>query len=85
MATTIEVTAEDIAEGYQCDSFQCPIALALKRAGFAAPTVGATCFSEGDGEDIDLPEQARDFVFRFDGKGRGPIEPFSFTVNADPS
>src|SRR5256885_4584440 len=77
MAMIIEVTAEDIANGKKSSITDCPVALALHRAGFPTATVGAWSMMNGEGFDA-LPEGVSQFIARFDGGE--PVEPFSFEV-----
>lgn len=76
----VEVTAEDIAAGVPSDCQECPIALALKRAGVIEPAVAKTWFLAGKGADmVNLPPLGWSFVIEFDN-GR-KVEPFSFEID----
>src|SRR5438270_5862557 len=77
MAMIIEVTAEDIANGKKSSISDCPIALALHRAGFPNATVGAWSMMNGEGFDAH-PEGVSQFIARFDGGE--PVEPFSVEI-----
>jgi hypothetical protein len=84
MPTTVNVTAEHIAQGVQESCSHCPIALALDDAfpDATAYANGATFdlwFHAGDAVRFSLPGEAEDFIARFDDDGFG--EPFSFTVD----
>lgn len=77
---TVEVTAQDIAEGREGDCWHCPIALALTRAVGGEPVhVNFSDISDGGGGWYrKLPTEAVSFQRWFD---RGdPVEPFSFKV-----
>jgi hypothetical protein len=82
----IQVTEEDIKNGTPCQDWCCPIALALRRAGFLAAKVGRSrCFVQSAGDDETctwrqpaLPADAREFVRDFD-EGY-PVDPFEFDL-----
>jgi hypothetical protein len=85
---TITVTQEDINDGKAGNCTLCPIALAAKRAfPDIFPVVGGyylvldSAPGTEDGELVDLPYEARQFVQSFDF-GR-PVEPFSFKVTCN--
>ena len=74
----IQVTQKHIDEGKKDHCFLCPVALALRDAGFGRPEVtvnrlyllGAGCFA--------LPDAAKTWIQDFDyGE---PVQPFAFEV-----
>lgn len=79
----IEVTAQDIIDGCPRETSACPIALAATRAGLFDVTVlpdrimhylrGEICSRV-----ITLPQEARDFIAKFDKNQ--DVEPLSFEV-----
>lgn len=80
----VEVTQEDIGKGVARAPNNCPIALALKRAGWARASVSASAigFKARGAEKFywtyAVPENAKSFLFDFDA-GR-PVSPFSFDL-----
>jgi len=82
---TIEVTADDIANGKPGVCSLCPIALAILRAlpGWGDATVtNWHVFPPDDGfAEIDLPSAACDFIESFDCLGQAAVEPFSFELD----
>lgn len=92
MATTIEVTAEDIRRGVPRDICFCPVAIAGRRAGLDGCEVkireilwfkrSPKGLCTWDVASANPPETVTEFVRRFDvGE---PVQPFSFTLDADP-
>ncbi len=81
---TIEVTADDIANGIKSSCTGCPIALATKRAiidPFQYVAVEDNCMSVGR-TDYRLPKVAADFVADFDADQS--VKPFVFnTIDYD--
>jgi len=75
---TIEVTAEDIAQGEAFDCGNCPIARAAKRAlkKICVVNLSTAYWSTGSAP---LTKKARAFVKNFDS-GR-PVQPFTFTLD----
>lgn len=78
----VEVTAEDIAKGRRSSCSRCPIARALKRAGFADVSVYNYEFWHGENGEARLPRSAQAFIRRFDDKK--PVTPFVFATWATP-
>ena len=80
----IEVTAEDIAAGRQCDGECCPIALAMKRAGWTGrPHAAYSFLTNGSayGMRSRTPRDAQAWMARFDDEDfRAECKPFSFEV-----
>jgi hypothetical protein len=83
-AIKIDVTSDDIAKGEREQPCRCPIALALTRAHPGQWVLGEHTadfyFDDADGT-ISLPNEARDFIKRFDNGD--PVEPFSFELELD--
>lgn len=82
MQLTIQVTEEDIREGWAGLCNRCPVALALSRAPGCPWNVGGSSAAPRDADTdafVRLPDIARRFIERFDG-GDSP-EPFTFTVD----
>jgi hypothetical protein len=76
---TIDVTQEDIDKGERGDACKCPIALACHRILKEGVWVCEDLMSiSGEDEDVVLPDEAQDFIKRFD-YGHSP-EPFTFTI-----
>lgn len=91
---TIQVTADDISKGERKNCSSCPIALAACRVFevpvridcfeyFAQNAVMVTseeitCFGRTGMDCYPLPQEASDFVNRFDKKEN--VAPFTFTV-----
>lgn len=75
----IEVTAEDIAQGSVRNPFQCPVALALKRA-INNPNVSVGVYSAYTANDKPerLPVAVTRWITDFDS-GRG-VQPFNFEL-----
>ena len=87
MSVKVEVTVEDISNASHGPdiSFQCPIAKALKRSGFAEAEVGSDFVrlfrTPGDPvfEKYDLPDVAQEFIRLWDiGLN---VAPFEFELN----
>jgi hypothetical protein len=88
MKQTINVTARDIKYGRRCDGQSCPIARAVLRTKWGKDseaynfTVAAKSiirfYLNRTPDRIDLPQEANEFVRRFDRNQ--PVEPFSFTI-----
>ena len=78
----IEVTKEHIEDGEKDSKFYCPIALAMKDAGYDRPCVGALDVSwfigKGDWNCAGLPTDAAQFVEDFDDGLN--VEPFEFDL-----
>jgi hypothetical protein len=80
---TVDVTADDIAQGKACKSRECQVALALARATGEVWEVGATTAIRG--AVAYLPFEAKRFISAFDIADLGyqppfSIAPFSFTL-----
>lgn len=76
---TIRVTQANIDNGIRAKCGLCPIALALRDAGFEEPTVGSYEFQATQGcsyLNYGLPESARDFINHFDAGHT--VSPFEF-------
>lgn len=86
--TTVNVTAEHIAKGEQCEAGDCPIAHALNEAGimpadgFAVVSCDRVYLNWGSRARLRawLPDEARSFVDDFDLKGGEQAEPFTFQL-----
>jgi hypothetical protein len=79
MRITIDVTADDIANGVRGRCSTCPVALAVRRVpGLEKWEVGGMSAFYG-ASSFPLPCAASRFIMDFDG-GR-PVEPFSFEVD----
>jgi len=77
----VSVTKSDIERGSRPSTRDCPVARALRAAGFTDPAVGMRAFTYGDlGERVMgyLPEEATRFIAAYDF--REPVEPLSFYV-----
>ena len=74
----IQVTQADIDNGIPEDDCRCPIALALKRAGYPA-YVGDFKVEMEDGTEVLLPDSARHFIERFD-RDFTSVSPFEFDL-----
>lgn len=74
----INVTAEDIVEGHQGGSCNCPIALATKRAASDYYVSVGLSVLIVKGRTFDLPHAARHFIKQFDAGY--VVEPFSFVT-----
>lgn len=84
----IVVTAEHIERGRARKCDECPVALALARAGVEAPWVGPDHirgFYGGRRFKVGMPESVAKFVEAFDETLRGsqPPEPFEFDLQLD--
>jgi len=80
----VEVTREDILDGKREDGYSCPIARAIRRLGFAYVSVGHCTVSVGSpGLGGDLPQEATDFICKFDEEGAVGVAPFSFEVEVE--
>lgn len=79
---TIEVTPEDIRMGKRNMLCSCPVALAIKRAtGAERVAVGGTdalWVSDNEPLKVNLPIEARSFIFAFDEGGQ--VTPFTFDL-----
>lgn len=81
MKKRIRVTAKDICEGIPGVPELCPVAKALKRAGFEEATVGPRFFKTKKGGfefQYLTPPEVSEFLYRFD-RG-GSVDPFSFNI-----
>ena len=84
MLVTVEVTAEDIAQGDPGGCWGCPVALALNRAtGYAWSVNPFHLILPRPGRkknlDIKTPPEVAEFISRFDAEKK--VEPFTFTLN----
>jgi hypothetical protein len=81
MQVQVEVTQDDICNGFRGDCTECPIALALERAlpGHHIE-VGNDSVWSSEEHLADLPADAVAFIVRFDLWGRSEAEPFRFTL-----
>lgn len=75
----IHVTKQDIESGVEASPGSCPIARALCRQLGGTWCVGTRRFGRIEPL-IDLPDEAKSFIFRFDRGGASSVEPFSFEV-----
>lgn len=78
----IKVTANDIAKGIPTHVRECPVARALRRAGFKNVGVGRTYLTvDGGKKEISTPDNVVAFVQAFDREiTRAQAVPFSFEV-----
>lgn len=81
----IVVTAEHIERGKACKCDECPVALALARAGVEAPRVDNLHihgFYDGRPFSVATPQVVANFVEAFDETLRGnrPPKPFEFDI-----
>lgn len=79
MTLTVTVTREDIDAGEPRKTERCPVARALRRAGFR--TAAVMCFTAhfgNCGPSATLPAEAVEFVRRFDRNE--PVEPLTFAL-----
>ena len=78
----VKVTVECIRAGKQRQPCHCPVAIALRDAGFKHPSVQQTMFSYCYVKDQkrckDLPVEARQFIADFDSGKK--VDPFEFNV-----
>lgn len=74
----IEVTQDDIVSGKHGIARLCPVALAMRRAGFHNPIVGEDEIV-ADGRTWKTPAFVSEFVQDFDG-GETVVEPFTFEL-----
>lgn len=84
MATTINVTQEDIDEGQMGECYFCPVALAASKMIKGGCWVNETHIrASGDDEQefilSELPEEACKFIRDFDSGN--PVHPFQFTLD----
>lgn len=79
----ITVTNKDIKNGRQHHCFECPIALAVRRAcQTEVVSVGGFTIKVRGGDWIKIPRLAVNFIGDFDlGK---PVQPFSFNLKIKP-
>jgi hypothetical protein len=83
MKLKINVTKTDIKRGKRDNRYSCPIARAFQRAtGAEKVSVGMFQMHRADkmSVDVPLPPEAKEFVTKFDFKGRQSVKPFSFEV-----
>jgi hypothetical protein len=79
----ISVTKEHIKKGKPTFPSACPIALALKDAGFTTPIVIDTFMREEEADIYyDLPRSCSRFIRRFDTKKS--VKPFNFILKEAP-
>lgn len=78
MKKLITVTQEDLLNGECGNGESCPIALALKRMHYDEIFVGDDEVIIQD-EQINLPDNAREFIQEFDNDG--DFAPFSFELD----
>lgn len=87
---TVEVTAEDIAQGDQGDCGRCPIARAVVRLPLKPGVYGrvgmtlVTFVEEGTMRAfarISLPMVAMQFIKSFDSHGASSVEPIAFPLD----
>ena len=81
----MQVTEEDIIKGVPNHKCRCPIALAIKRAGFENNEVYVgKKYLMIEHYRQELPKEAQDFVKTFDGHMGGQlVEPFEFKIFCD--
>ena len=73
----IDVTQEDIVNGKKKSCDECPIALAMIRAGYKNVSVGSYFISSGNLTYL-VPPEVTKFVLDFDAEK--PVSPFSFEL-----
>lgn len=75
----VEVSVGDIVNGLVSDEHYCPIALALRRQGVEVSVGEDILFDRlGGAYERDLPDEAQEFIHRFDNGE--PVYPFSFEI-----
>ena len=81
---TVSVTDAHIAAGRRGDCVFCPVALALRGAGFLRPLVAHNYFTTPEfwRRIILLPLVVTDFIRAFDSDPKS-VQPFTFTVQVD--
>ena len=79
---TVRVTDDCICRGVPKSPRDCPVAHAMRNAGFINPGVrfnGTSAFHDGCGVVI-LPAKVRGFVEKFDSGNLAGLRPFSFRL-----
>jgi hypothetical protein len=82
MRVTFKVTKNHIKRGVGCNGYKCPVAMALKDAGFKDVAVGYhSIFAGYDGRRwrADNTKRIANFICRFDN--RREIKPMKFTLS----
>lgn len=89
MKLEIQVTKEHLRNGYPNNPISCPVALALKDAGFKAPHVGQGTVHYGARKVCALPPDVTKFMKKFDrdclALPRDFFDSFSFTLEVEDS
>lgn len=81
MKTTkiITVTQKHIDTGVRIDPIKCPVAKAIRAAGFKNVSVGGTvCFGKNYSKSAALPKRVCNFITRFDREKA--VKPFTFRL-----
>lgn len=82
----IEVTQADIDKGQPCMAAHCPVARAIKRAGYPQAQVGElrvylTFRTERTPSKIrNLPRRVRAWIKKYDHDGRNAVAPITFDL-----
>lgn len=82
MRIKIEVTHADIQNGKPQNCYDCPIALAVKRALPGREIEVHTAHISIDDGHASLPKEAMDWIENYD-KPDGSVMPFSFEIGGD--
>jgi hypothetical protein len=75
----ISVTRTHIENGFKCNANECPVANALKDAGFSEPRVSDSFFMSGGRPIVDFPSGVSERIRQYDATGK--MEPFEFEVS----
>jgi hypothetical protein len=77
VGTTIEVKEHHILKGRRRCALFCPVALALRDIGMSEPVVATKELTYRD-KLIPLPQNVKDFIYKFDR--REDVAPFTFEL-----
>lgn len=79
MKLTIQVTADDIAQGFACIAESCPIARALRRrTGLFCRAFLSYVLIEDSNEEVRMPPEGTLFIMNFD-RNRDRVKPIELT------
>jgi hypothetical protein len=76
----IKVTKQDIAKGVPGHSDACPVARALKRAGFRAVRAGLFTINAQGRKTFPTPASLAEFMNNFDAGLAETLEPLTFEI-----
>lgn len=82
----VHVDSEDIAAGERRSCKRCPVAQAMRRAGFEDPEVNGLTLSWFTGigrEYVETPDDVVAFATCFDDDDTDGVRPFAFEVDLD--